>query len=219
MPITQIAPSVRAVFLEKLHVLYSEMDAAYENAARSYGFHCRGCGENCCETRFYHHTWIEYLGMDDGFAKLPEDIRESCRKRAGEVIRRMRAADTEGRTRRIMCPVNIDGRCAVYDARPMICRMHGIPHELRRPGRAPDFGPGCGSFMARFGGKGYIAFDRTPFYRKMAFLESDFRRAAGLAGKFRRVMAEMLPVPSRPGKGPLRKGEPAPSPGELIFAP
>jgi len=74
----------------------------------------------------------------------------------------------------------------------MICRLHGIPHELKRPGQNPVYGPGCGAFDRRCGGKGYLKFDRTPFYRDMAMLEQEVKQTLGVAGKFRMTVAEMI---------------------------
>ncbi|MCU0590907.1 MAG: hypothetical protein MUC57_05475 [Desulfobacterales bacterium] len=94
-----------------------------------------------------------------------------------------------------MCPLNEAGRCGVYAHRPMICRLHGIPHELHPPGRAPQapqLGPGCAEFHRLCGRAVYHPFDRTPLYAELARLESEFQQALGPRRKIRMTIAEML---------------------------
>jgi hypothetical protein len=74
----------------------------------------------------------------------------------------------------------------------MICRMHGIPHELRRPGQPLQRSPGCGEFNRRCGGITYHPFDRTPLYAALAQLESEFQQALGVRRRFKHTIAEML---------------------------
>ena len=93
---------------------------------------------------------------------------------------------------RLWCPLNDDGLCTLYHFRPMICRLHGIPHELQKPGQSPVYGPGCETFDRRCGHKGYLKFDRTPFYRQVAMLEQEVKRAMGFDGKIRMSVAEMI---------------------------
>ena len=66
---------IEAPFIERLKTLYADMDAAYQAAADHYGFHCDGCLDNCCLTRFYHHTHLEYLILRQGFLSLPREAR------------------------------------------------------------------------------------------------------------------------------------------------
>lgn len=91
-----------------------------------------------------------------------------------------------------MCPLNAEDRCQVYAHRPMICRLHGIPHELRFPGRPPQQNPGCEEFHRRCGRSGDHPFDRTPLYTELARLESECRQALMLRRKIRMTIAEML---------------------------
>ncbi len=43
------------------------MDLKYKEAADYYGFDCTGCEDNCCFTRFFHHTLLEYLYIMEGY--------------------------------------------------------------------------------------------------------------------------------------------------------
>jgi hypothetical protein len=74
----------------------------------------------------------------------------------------------------------------------MICRLHGIPHELQKPGQKVIHGPGCSTFDERCAHKRYFKFDRTPFYVAMAKLENEFKQAMGLDGRIRMTIAEMI---------------------------
>ena len=181
--------------LKRLEALFGEMDRAYSDAAGQYGFECNGCKDNCCLTRFYHHTQIEYLYLVEGMRALEPDVRRSARNRAQTVSARMIDADQRGESLRIMCPLNQNGRCMTYDHRPMICRLHGIPHELHRPGGTVIRNPGCDAFFEQCRNSGttrYIRFDRTPFYLQMAMIEKELRRETGYADKIKLTIAQML---------------------------
>jgi hypothetical protein len=91
-----------------------------------------------------------------------------------------------------MCPLNQAGRCTLYAHRPMICRLHGIPHELHPPGRPPQQGPGCEEFLRCCGRTAGRALDRTPLYAELARLESEFRRKMALSYRVKMTVAEML---------------------------
>ena len=181
--------------LDRLAVLFEEMDRTYASVAERYGFRCTGCADNCCLTRFYHHTLVEYLYLMKGMHTLETDLQGKINDRARVVREKMASADRKGESLRIMCPLNHDDRCQLYPYRPMICRLHGIPHELQRPGGGVTRMPGCDAFLdqCRSGGKTeYIRFDRTPLYRRMAKLEKEVRMATGYTNRIKLTVAEML---------------------------
>ncbi len=178
--------------LSKLEALFASMDAAYDDAADGYGFNCTGCSDNCCLTRFYHHTLTEFYMLREGFRSLDPETGHAVKERAGEVVVETAAQESRGETVRVLCPLNVDGLCILYAQRPMICRMHGIPHELKRPGAAAVRGPGCDAFDDACGEQAYRQFDRTPFYVEMAGLEKEIRGLTGNMEKFRKTVAEML---------------------------
>jgi len=177
------------------------MEQAYDAAAAAYGFRCTGCVDNCCLTRFYHHTLLEYLYLYRGYADLPVVEQDRLQKAAAEVNRVLADADERGASLRSMCPLNLAGRCRLYRYRPMICRLHGIPNELRPPGGSPVQGPGCGEFGRQCGHLPVIPFDRTPLYGEMARGEKALRADVDFRGKTRLTVAEMIvtfPVPGSP---------------------
>jgi hypothetical protein len=179
-------------FLKDLKKIYAAMGHKYKEAADYYGFNCTGCLDNCCLTRFYHHTHIEYLYILEGYHALEEKKKIDVTNRAVEVCEKTAAADKKGKAVRLMCPLNLDGLCILYAYRPMICRLHGIPHELQRPGQKAVYGPGCEAFTQQCKEKGYFKFDRTPFYIEMVQLEKKFKQKTGTAKKFKKTIAQML---------------------------
>jgi Fe-S-cluster containining protein len=179
-------------FLENLRRIFQEVDREYHKAASRYGFQCQGCEDNCCLTRFYHHTLLEYLNIYKGFQTLAPGEKEQAVKRASAVRRAYAEIDKTGKRMRIMCPLNANNRCMLYDYRPMICRMHGIPHQLHHPVRGVVNGPGCHMFDETGRGKDDFRYDRTPFYASIAQLEKKLRESMGITGKMRLTVADMV---------------------------
>jgi len=179
-------------FIDRLKQIYAAMDQAYNRAAGHYEFVCDGCRDSCCRSRFYHHTIIEYDYLIEGLKTLNSEKREEVTSRALRVVDETARADKSATAVRLMCPLNFDELCTLYPYRPMICRLHGIPHELQKPGQNPVNGPGCGAFDRRRSRQDYFKFDRTPFYRDMAMLEQEVRQAMGTNEKIRMTVAEMI---------------------------
>lgn len=78
-----------------------------------------GC-DSCCRTRLTI-TGVEAAAVKDHVAAMAPEARA----RLGEVARRpydpanMRCAALED-----------DGRCLIYDGRPLVCRSHGVPVRI-----------------------------------------------------------------------------------------
>jgi len=178
--------------LNRLRQIFADMDQKYDQAAAYYGFQCRGCEDNCCLTHFHHHTFLEFFFIRDGLRILAPSERIAIRAKAEAVCRRSAQTQESGSTLRLMCPLNKDGRCRLYPYRPMICRLHGIPHELHNPRRPVSYSPGCNAFEERCSGRPYYPFDRTTFYLEMAGLENEFKQAVGLTGRIKLTIAEMI---------------------------
>jgi Fe-S-cluster containining protein len=172
--------------------LLARMDAAYDRAAEKAGFVCNGCEDNCCRTRFYHHTLMELLYLQSALAALPSHEHRRIRERALDAARRMEALERDGRPVRVMCPLNEQGRCILYAHRPMICRLHGIPNAMRRPDGRLLTGPGCDDYYIQCGQAGGDPLDRTPLYTAMADLERRLRSRLGFSGKIKLTVARML---------------------------
>jgi len=168
------------------------MDQKYQEAADHYGFNCTGCENNCCLTRFYHYTLLEYLYIYEGFKTLDKKQQNKLTRDAAEICRKTGLADETGQPVRLMCPLNGGGLCILYAFRPMICRLFGIPHELQQPGMEVMFHSGCEAFSERCMGKGYFTFDRTPFFIEMANLELALKQTVGIRQKIKLTVAQMI---------------------------
>jgi len=179
-------------FLNRLQSVYAQMDSKYRQVADFYQFHCKGCDDNCCETHFHHHTIIEFLYLQSGYNALPAEKRKCIRDDAGDVYR----LKCERKNTRIMCPLNSEGLCVLYAHRPMICRLHGLPHELCKPGGSSIQSPGCDAFAKQCQEKSFsdnrAEFDRTPFYRQIAMLEQELRKTVEFTSKIKMTVAEMV---------------------------
>jgi len=176
-----------------LILLYKEMDTTWNETAKKYGFTCNGCSENCCETLFFHHTHMERAYLRHGFKSLTSFQKKEIKKKARQVIQVMAKAEVEERKEpiRIMCPANEKGRCTLYRFRPMICRLHGIPHELKRSGGTIAKSPGCLAGESLFNSQNH-PFDRTPFYQEMSRLEMQYCKAHGKTIRIKQTIAQML---------------------------
>ena len=179
-------------FLVSLRSVYADMDREYGKAAAYYSFDCTACQDICCRTRFYHHTYLEYLFVLEGFEAQSPAMQAEIKARALNTIQQAAELDKNGKPVRLMCPLNVEKLCILYPHRPMICRLHGIPHEFQKGVGKRVMGPGCETFDSKCSQNRYLQFDRTPFYRNMAVLENELRQASGITGKIKRTIAEML---------------------------
>ncbi len=183
--------AMKQIHFDKLAELYSEMDNLYCSVTEKYDFQCCGCKENCCYTRFFHHTLIEFNYLMHAFATLTRETKDTIITKALNLEEKVKSLP-ENKTVRIMCPLNHKGKCLLYHARPMICRLHGIPHELTNPKTGKRIHPGCDQFDNECGAKEYITFDRTTLYVKLANLEKEVRQHEKLTGNPKRTIAQML---------------------------
>lgn len=181
-----------APLFQQVTQLFKRMDRAYDRAAEKSGFTCNGCKDNCCLTRFYHHTLLELLYLKSGLMALPAAQRQRIKKLAGTVVRQMSDMEACDQPVRVMCPLNEAERCILYAHRPMICRLHGIPHALRRPDGQVQSGPGCDDFNRQCPHAHGMELDRTPLYVEMAKIERELRSVLGYTGKIRMTIAEMV---------------------------
>mmetsp|Transcript_262 Transcript_262/g.118 ORF Transcript_262/g.118 Transcript_262/m.118 type:complete len:207 (-) Transcript_262:471-1091(-) len=181
-----------AAYLDNLQQIYKAIDKSYNNAAKTYSFECRGCIDNCCLFFFYHHTLIEYLYLFKGLYAIDKNKCKEIKDRAKNVYRKTHDAIQKGQPVRIMCPLNFDSLCMLYEFRPMICRLHGIPHEFVMPDKKIAKGDGCTEFYRQCKDKNYIHFDRTRFYVEMASLEKQLRLRTEIRQKIKMTVAEMI---------------------------
>jgi len=178
--------------------IYNQMDQAYCKSADAYDFVCNGCEDNCCNTHFFHHTHIEFGYLVEGLQQLSVPQQDRVIETAHQVCEKSQKLLTLNKRVWLMCPLNEHGKCLLYDYRPMICRLHGIAHELKFPGKPVQYTPGCDAFSQHFkvlNLNDYYTLDRTPHYTRMARLEQQFMAEYFIKQRFKKTVAEMLILP------------------------
>jgi len=81
---------------------------------------CRAGCSGCCQ----HHLSVfpvEAAHIKAAIATLPDELRARIEQQAHAVNER------EAQGRPVACPLLVDERCAIYEARPLICRTQGLP--------------------------------------------------------------------------------------------
>jgi hypothetical protein len=175
----------------RLAALYAKMAKAFATAAPE-NFTCEGCTQNCCVSHFQHHTYLEWHYLWEGLNALPDAKRAEYLERARDNVAQTREALSRGEVPRVMCPVNEDGRCGLYEHRLMICRMYGVPNLVVTHSGLKQF-PGCPVCMDLLKGSVDSAVDRTPLYRELAQLEMELLGSRrNLMPKVDMTLAEMM---------------------------
>jgi len=179
-------------YLAELTKIFAEIDLKYNEAAKYYGFNCNSCQDNCCKTKFYHHTFIEFFYIQKGFENLKSGEKIEIKVRALLNLKEYAEAEKKNKKIQVMCPFNSKGMCVIYFFRPLICRLHGISHELVQPYHNIVYGQGCECFISKCGEKKYYKFDRTPFYLKISQLEKGLKNQLGFTQKFKMTLSQMI---------------------------
>ena len=184
--------------LKRLADLYRRMDEAYAAAAAPIGLSCAGCADSCCETVFRHHTYVEWAGLWDGLSRLPAPRLVEIRDAAGDWIRRHQNPLLPGVRPRVPCPLSAESpeglRCGLYEVRPMVCRLHGVPNVLIHPRGGQSAFPGCDRAQALGKTCEPALVDRTPLLTELARLEMDLvgRERMGKLPRVDLTIAEMI---------------------------
>ena len=180
--------------LEDLKDLYQQMEDEYNNVANQLNLSCTGCEDNCCSSYFQHHTYIEWAYLWRGIQACSPEKRQLFVQRAKDYVQKSEEMLKQGQTPNIMCPLNTDGWCELYEYRLMICRLHGVPNRIKMPNKTVKDFPGCSpcqKITARM--DRFPALDRTPLYIRLAELEREFVGKKGKdLPKVNMTLAEML---------------------------
>ncbi len=179
-------------YLDELASIYKDIDRAYDEGAEHYeGFSCEGCMDNCCKNVFYHYTLIENLYFIEGFLDLPDDISEQGIGKAKDYVKVLGKNPFKEIQLSMMCPMNFEEKCEIYEHRPLICRIHGLPAVLYSP-KGTQKWEGCWRFGEQHGDRIDFEIDRTAFYTRLASLERDLREEMSFMQKHKKTIAEMI---------------------------
>jgi hypothetical protein len=190
MEVSILQPELAA----KIADLYSRMEQAYDLVARQLDFTCDGCPDNCCDSYFLHHTYVEWAYLWQGLMALAPERRKEIENRAAEYAAACERALARDERPQVMCPLNDEGRCGLYQHRLMICRMHGVPSSLTFPnGKVQKF-PGCFRCQEIVGDRqAGPSVERASLFRELVALEQELLgEKQGQLPKLKKTIAEMI---------------------------
>ena len=142
-------PADLAAFSQALESLWAQADQAFARVAQAFPKEVR-CGSGCddCCHAVFDLTPAEVLGLALAFRHLPRAERREALRRADkaaadfdQVARQAMGQPEEERLTtfsraRITCPLLNKGRCLLYAARPLTCRIYGVPVAAAGGGHA-----------------------------------------------------------------------------------
>ena len=130
-------------------LLVQKVDQFCRQAVKNHGERivCRPGCDSCC--RHLSLFPIEAFALASAFRHATPHLAASLRRQISE-------ASPEGR-----CPLLLEGLCALYDARPLICRTHGLPVMMSTQGeRRVDCCPHNFTGMETLPGDSVLDLDR-----------------------------------------------------------
>ncbi len=116
------------IILKNYRVLLNRVDTHIAGVEKRYKnlIACKKGCDSCC--RFLTLFPVEALAISQAFDKLPEKTKKKIFKQID--------------MHKDACPLLIENACALYQARPIICRTHGFPILMEEEGKAAvDFCP------------------------------------------------------------------------------
>ena len=181
-------------FAQQVADLYHDMESAYDRTAKSLDFSCSGCPDNCCDSFFLHHTNTEWAYLWHGLKTLDDKQLKEITEKATRYVIESEASLAKGERPTIMCPLNSEGLCALYQYRMMICRLHGVPATFTRPDGQQIHSPGCFRYQENISTENPPEpLDRTQFFQRLVNLELELlgnkRRSAP---KVKLTIAQMI---------------------------
>jgi Fe-S-cluster containining protein len=106
--------------LDNYYALLAKIDELCSGTMSNHAEHIsckRGCSSCCRHLTLFP---VEAMAIATALARLQEDKMKAIRERIG-------AAEASDR-----CPLLCEDICLLYEARPVICRTHGLPLLLER---------------------------------------------------------------------------------------
>lgn len=184
--------------VKSIEDIYNKLEELYGDVAQKIRFTCEGCPDNCCDSYFLHYTYLEWAYLHIGMKALPQEKQAAISLRAMEYQEECNKAKVVGNRPQVMCPLNEEGLCLLYNHRLLVCRTHGVPATMGRPdGQRLEF-PGCFRCQ-QIVDKKYMhqseapKVERTPFLQRLANLENELlENKRHEHPKVRMTIAEML---------------------------
>ncbi|WP_417912257.1 hypothetical protein [Candidatus Electronema sp. TJ] len=174
--------------------IYSGLEEDYRRVAGEIPLSCQGCPDNCCDSWFFHHTYCEWAYLWQGLRRLETRTQTKIVRQAEDYLWKSQVQLAAGRRPQLMCPLNENGLCALYEHRLLVCRMHGVPAALTRPDGQQLRFPGCFRCQEIVQGEDAAPrMDRTLLFTRLADLEN--RLLGGCRQRFpkvRKTIAEMI---------------------------
>lgn len=164
--------------VSSIEEIYAKLEKLYCQVANDIQFSCEGCPDNCCDSYFMHHTYLEWAYLHQGLKELAPEKQAELVLRAMTYEEECRLAESAGERPQVMCPLNEGGLCVLYNHRLLVCRTHGVPASITRPdGMKMEF-PGCFRCQERVEKKYFHPseapqVERTPFLQQLAILENE----------------------------------------------
>lgn len=85
----------------------------------------KGCTDCCIEGEYpFSRLEAEYLMY--GFLQLPKDIKDRIRKNIADL--KIAKSNFQGERFLYKCPFLLDGQCALYERRGIVCRVFGLAY-------------------------------------------------------------------------------------------
>ncbi|CAG35080.1 hypothetical protein [Desulfotalea psychrophila] len=184
--------------MARMEATYAEMADAYSLVAAELGFSCDGCADNCCDSYFLHHTYVEWAYLWQGFSELEAGAQADILGRCRDYVAGCQMAEARQERPQLMCPLNREGLCVLYKHRLLVCRTHGVPAVMRFPNGQIRHFLGCFRCQeivtSRFAGtESAPHVERTPHLSQLLQLENElclYKRAS--LPKVKKTIAEML---------------------------
>lgn len=202
----------------RLGEIHQRLQNEYDRVARELHFSCNGCPDNCCDSYFLHHTYTEWAFLWIGFRQLDANRQDELLTRSRAWLEECSKTLAIGARPQVMCPLNDNGWCVLYEHRLLVCRTHGVPARMMRPDGQELRFPGCFRCQeivaAEYPEKQGFYVARTPLLHALAALENQLLGGKRhLFPKVRSTIAEMLvngpPALSlphcQPSRGVLKK--------------
>jgi hypothetical protein len=182
--------------VQELEDIYDKLQQEYARVAGVLDFSCSGCPDNCCDSYFLHHTYTEWAHLWRGLRRLDLQRQQALIARAKSYLAECTEEMAAGRRPQVMCPLNEDGLCVVYEHRLLVCRTHGVPATMTRPdGQTLRF-PGCFRCQEIVDGLAEQPpphVERTPLLKRLALLENELLdNKRHLLPRVKITIAEML---------------------------